>query len=248
MKPTDPMATVVERHNDPFGSTRWSVVLAAGVNDGAGRSALETLCKTYWQPVRGFVWQRTSGDDVADDLTQEFFRQLLERKSISAADPARGRFRAFLLTALKNFLANEHERASAVKRGGGRVIQSLDAIDADGRPVDVPDLSVPDREFDRQWALALLEKVLGRLEKEQKDAGRAAVFIELREFLTGQNGELTYADVAPRLKLTEEAARAAVSRLRKRYQAILREEISQTVATGDEVEDELRRLFAAVGS
>ena len=237
------------RSNDPFGSTRWSLVLAAGQEGTAAREALQTLCQTYWLPVYGYVRRRSSSADDAQDLTQAFFAMLLEQRTFGAADPTRGRFRAFLLTALRNFLANEHERAAAVKRGGGRTVISLNAGAAEhflARDAQRP--STPEQEFERRWALALLDRVIQRLSDEQTAAGRHAEFEALRLFLTGQDSETKQVDVARQLGMTEEAVRAAIYRLRKRYRALLRDEIAQTVSSADEVDDELHRLFEALGS
>lgn len=235
--------------SDAFGSTRWSVVRAAGGDGPAARAALETLCRDYWLPVYGFVRRRVPNRDDALDLTQGFFADLLERRSVDAAERSRGRFRAFLLTALKNYLANARAKAAAGKRGGGRPLLSLDAQTADGRLGRQPvDAATPDRHFERLWAVAVLDRALGRLEAEQAAAGRAAAFRTLRPLLTGDDGAEGYAAPARELGLTEQAARAAVYRLRKRYRDLLRDEIARTVSSPDEIDEELRRLFTAFDS
>jgi RNA polymerase sigma-70 factor (ECF subfamily) len=237
------------RSDDPFGSTRWSLVLAAGQEGTAALEALQTLCQTYWLPVYGYVRRRAANADDAQDLTQAFFAMLLEHRTFGAADPACGRFRAFLLTALRNFLANEHDRANAVKRGGGRPAISLDAGAAEQYLArDALRPSTPEQEFERRWALALLDRVIERLADEQTAAGRLTEFEALRLFLTGQAPETTQADVARQLGMTEEAVRAAIYRLRKRYRTLLRDEIAQTVSSAEEVDEELQRLFEALGS
>lgn len=237
------------RSDDPFGSTRWSVVLAAGEEGTAAREALETLCQSYWLPVYAYVRRRASNADDAQDLTQAFFAMLLERGTFGAADPTRGRFRAFLLTALRNFLANEHERAIALKRGGGRTVISLDAGMAERSLLrDAQRTSTPEQEFERRWALAMLDRVIERLSDEQAAAGRQAEFEALRLFLTGQAPDTKQTDVARQLGITQEAVRAAIYRLRKRYRALLRDEIAQMVSSAKEVDDELHRLFEALGS
>ncbi len=237
-----------DHSRDPFGSTRWSIVLAAGANGTAARAALETLCAAYWLPVYGYVRSRGNNTDDAHDLTQAFFANLLERNSLSAADPARGRFRAFLLTSLKNFLNNQRARNTAQKRGGGRIVASFDRTAAETRLAVGRGLTrTPEQEFERRWALALLESVLLRLKREQESAGRAREFSELRPFLTGEQTQNSQADVARTLQLTPEAIRAAIYRLRKRYRQLLQDEVAQTVTSPDEVGDELQRLVAAVG-
>jgi RNA polymerase sigma-70 factor (ECF subfamily) len=245
----EPRAKTEPRGDDPFGSTHWSVVLAAGQEGSAARSALEELCRAYWIPVYAYVRRRTSNPHDAEELTQGFFTDLLERNSIAAADPARGRFRAFLLTALKHYLANEHEKATAQKRGRGQPFFSLNGADAEPLLQRSADgFRTPEQEFERRWALALLDRVIDRLEREQVEAGRREQFETLRLFLTGQSAESSMAAVAPRLGLSPDAVRAAVTRLRKRYRALLREEIARTVSGPDDVDDELRRLSEAVGS
>jgi RNA polymerase sigma-70 factor (ECF subfamily) len=231
--------------DDRFGSTRWSVVLAAGGEGTIARSALELLCRTYWLPAYEFVRRRTKNREDADDLTQAFFADLLDRKFATRADPLRGRFRAYLLTALKNFLANQHAAATAQKRGGQRAMASLEADVADHRHGKIGALT-PEQEFERRWALALLNRVMSRLATEQAAGGRAAQFEALRLFLTGQQAETQQKDVAGQLGVSEEAVRSAIYRLRKRYRALLRDEIAQTVRSADEIDDELRQLFAAV--
>jgi len=236
-----------DHSQDPFGSTRWSVVLAAGADGTAAHAALETLCAAYWLPVYGYVRSRERKPDDAADLTQAFFAELLERKAVAAADPARGRFRAFLLTSLKHFLINQHARDTAQKRGGGRPIMSLDRDVAEGFLAAARSPTrTPEQEFGRRWALALLEHVLLRLAQEQDAAGRAREFSVLRPFLTGEQLQTSQADVARLLQVTPEAVRAAIYRMRKRYRQLLREEVSQTVASPEDVDDELHRLVVAV--
>jgi RNA polymerase sigma factor (sigma-70 family) len=222
-----------------FPSTRWSLVLSAAA--GAELS-LETLCRHYWQPV--FVVARHAGHDIetAKDLTQGFFAKLLEKGWLGTADHEKGRFRTFLVTALKRYMANEWHREHAAKRGGKRLVQldtelgeHLEAME------DVSTLS-PDRLFDRQWALALLDQSLHRLEKEW--AGDQ--FELLKACLTSDRGETDYAALARQLGGSEGAARVAVHRLRKRYREIIRDEIAQTVANPADVDDELRALMQSL--
>lgn len=233
-----------------FATTQWSVVLrAAQPEDSAARAALELLCRRYWFPLYVFARRRAATIDEAQDLTQEFFARLLEKNSLSAASPERGRFRSFLLTSLKNFLANEWDRANAQKRGGGRERLSLDWQSGESRlSLEPVHLNTPEREFERQWALTLLENVVRRLQDEFASAGKARQFELLKETLTGGHTAVDYSTVATELSMSEEAARQAAHRLRKRYRELLREEVAATVESDDEVEDEIGRLLSALGT
>lgn len=249
MPESDQSQRPASQNVDPFGSTRWSLVLAAAEEGTTAREALEALCQTYWLPVYGYVRRRGATAVDAQDLTQAFFAMLLEHRTFAAADPTRGLFRAFLLTALRNFLTNEHARQTALKRGGGRTLISLDIRMAEESLLrDARRITTPEQEFDRRWALALLDRVIERLTTEQEAAGRETEFNALHLFLTGQDPETRQADVARQLDMTEEAVRAAIYRLRKRYKVLLRDEIAQTVSSAGEVDDELQRLFEALGS
>jgi RNA polymerase sigma-70 factor (ECF subfamily) len=224
------------------------VVLRAGRSDTTrARAALEQLCRNYWQPLYAYVRGTGYSREEAEDLTQEFFARLLAHNSVARADPARGRFRSFLLVSLKHFLANEWDKARAQKRGGGARLIPLEFDTAETRcaqPVAPGD--TPDRAFDRQWALALLEVVLGRLRREYRDAGREDLFLGLKETLGGGRAEIPYRDLGARLGLSEGAVKVAAHRVRQRYRELLREEIANTVAGPEEVEGELRGLFAAL--
>ena len=195
--------------------------------------------------VRGAAYSR----EEAEDLTQEFFARLLAHNSVARADPARGRFRSFLLASLKHFLANEWEKARARKRGGGAQFLPLEFDTAETRyaqPVAPGD--TPDRAYDRQWALALLDVVLGRLRREYRDAGREDAFVGLKDTLSGGRSEIPYRELGARLGLSEGAVKVAAHRLRQRYRELLREEIANTVAGPEEVEEELKHLFAALST
>jgi DNA-directed RNA polymerase specialized sigma24 family protein len=229
-----------------FATTHWSVVLAAGQSsDAQVLQALGQLCRTYWYPL--YVYVRRRGYDHADaqDLTQGFLLQLLERKSFTRVERRKGRFRSFLLGGLNKFLADQHDRAHAQKRGGGHFTLSLDAQAAEQRyrlePVD--DRS-PDKLFERSWAMALLDSVLARLEQEFRDAGKAELFERLHVFLVAGTAEESYADMADQLSMSTEAVKKAVHRMRHRYYELFREEIAHTVEAPAEVEDELRHLCA----
>jgi RNA polymerase sigma factor (sigma-70 family) len=231
-----------------FVTTQWSAVLAAGRSDTTqARSALEQLCRHYWQPLYAYVRRAGYSREEAEDLTQEFFARLLAQNIFGKADPARGRFRSFLLASLKNFLANEWDKAHSRKRGGGVQLLQLEFDTAETRcaqPVASGD--TPDRAFDRQWALTLLDVVLAQLRQEYANAGREDLFMSLKDTLAGGRAEIPYCDLGGTLGLSEGAVKVAAHRLRKRYRELLREEIANTVATPEEVEEELRQLFAAL--
>jgi DNA-directed RNA polymerase specialized sigma24 family protein len=232
-----------------FLTTHWSVVAAAGGDDTTrAQGALARLCETYWFPLYAYVRRRGSGPEDAQDLTQEFFAQLLAHGWVADADRARGRFRTFLLTALSRFLANDWDRRRSQKRGGGLTLLPLDTAVAEGRyQAEQGDKMSPDRLYDREWAMTLLERAFGRLQLEHERAGKAAEFAVLSPFLTAERGGIPYAELAATLHLGEAAARQAVHRIRKRFREVFREEIAQTVAEPNEVEEEIRYLMAALG-
>ncbi len=236
-------------HGHVFVTTHWSVVLAAREEASPqSAEALEKLCRAYWYPLYAYVRRVGHSPEDAQDLTQEFFACVLERRVVAKADPERGRFRSFLLASLKNFLAHEWEKARAQKRGGRAQMVLLDFATAEtrlGQPAAPGDS--PDRAFDRQWALSVLDLVLGRLRDEYADSGRDNLFRALKETLSGGRSEIPYRELGARLGLSEGAVKVAAHRLRKRYRELLREEIAQTVAGPDEIEAELRELFAALG-
>lgn len=211
------------------------------------RDALSELCRLYWEPVRAFVRRRVANDSQADDLTQGFFAALLDRGALAAADKDRGRFRGFLLTSVKYYLADQWDRDRAQKRGGGDTPISLDDTSRDQPFIDPPDTSAtPDREYDRHWALAMLAVVRQRLDGELAALGNAPRMRRLAGLLT--DDEARYRDVAAELGMTESAVKVAVHRLRKRYAIILREEVLRTVATPEAVDEELRFLLTAVSA
>jgi len=228
-----------------FPSTHWSVVLAAG--DSAAphaREALAELCSKYWYPLYYYVRKQGYGPEDAQDLTQEFFARFLEKKSLTLADPHRGRFRAFLLTCLKHFLVNEWRRTGAARSICGQGIVPVDTHAEDRYCAEQVDDLTPEKAYEQRWALALLEQALARLGDEYVTAGKGAQFEALRGLLWGTNHAVSYADVAGGLDSSEGAVKTAVRRLRRRYREILRSEIAQTVATREELEDEVRWLFA----
>ncbi len=235
-------------HRPVFVTTHWSVVLTAGRSDTThARAALEKLCQTYWYPLYAYVRRRGYNAADAEDLTQGFFARLLDRHSLASADPGRGRFRSFILTAMNHFLATEWEKARAEKRGGGRSILSLELAAAERRyDLEPADNSSPDKVFDKQWALALLTEVVSRLEDEYRREGKAALFTALKETLAGTRESQPYAVLAARLGMNEGAVKVAVHRLRKRYRELLQAEIANTVASPEEAEEEMKHLFRAL--
>jgi len=249
---TDPAATPLTPGETParsaFVTTQWSEVLAAGRSDTTqAQAALEQLCRNYWAPLYAYVRRSGHSREEAEDLTQEFFARLLARKTFARADPQRGRFRSFLLVSLKHFLAHEWEKARAQKRGGGVQFLPLAFDTAETRCAHlVAPGDTPDRAFDRQWALALLDVVLGRLRKEYTDSGRDELFVGLKDTLSGGRSEIPYRELAGGLGMSEGAVKVAAHRLRQRYRELLRDEITNTVSGPEQVEEELRQLFAAL--
>ena len=232
-----------------FTTTHWSLVLAAaGTEDAHGREALAKLCQVYWYPLYAFVRRQGHGPHDARDLTQEFFMRLLEKGYLGDVDRSKGKFRSFLLAALKHFLSKEWARAKTLKRGGGHTLVPLDTLSAEDRYRREPeDNATPERLFERRWALTLLDQVLTRLSEEYETTGKRAMFEQLQGCLTGDSDLLPYAELAARLGMTEGAVKVVVHRLRQRYRRVLREEIAQTVARPAEIDDEIRQLFSALG-
>jgi len=231
-----------------FVTTRWSLVAAAGQGQSPeAREALATLCQIYWYPLYAYARRQLPNVDDAQELTQEFFTQLLEKDYLRAADRERGKFRSFLLTAFKRFLIKERERAGTQKRGGGRPVLSLDLLAAERQyQLEPADHATPESFYQRRWALTVLEETLARLRQELINAGKEELFVALKETLTGVDAAEPYARIGARLNLSEQAVKVAVHRLRRRYAELLRAEIASTVTTPQDVEDELRDLFAAV--
>ncbi|MBC8097153.1 MAG: sigma-70 family RNA polymerase sigma factor [Akkermansiaceae bacterium] len=231
-----------------FLPTHWTVVLAAGGNDSAhAHDALEKLCRAYWPPIYAYVRRQGYDPHDAQDLTQGFFARLLEKNSIAEADRAKGRFRSFLLGALKHFLANQWDKANALKRGGGQTLIPIDVASAETACGFEPaDQVTAEKAFERRWALTLLDQVLRRLRQEHVNEGKEPMFEQLKQTLTEASRSVPYAEIALRLGTSEGAIKVAVHRLRQRYRELLRAEIASTVAGPEEVEDEIRNLFAAL--
>ena len=223
-------------------------MLAAGRNASRGaEEALEQLCRNYWYPLYAFVRRQGRDPEEAQDLTQGFFARLLQKEYISLADPARGRFRSFLLTSLKSFLAEEHRYATRLKRGGGQKVIHWDDLTAEQRYLAEPrNEAAPDTLYEERWALTLLETALTRLGEELVSAGKEQLFSELKDQLWGAERESSYTEISERLNLSVGAIKVTVHRLRQRFRALLREEVAHTVANPEQIDDELRHLVAVV--
>src|SRR5687767_14609044 len=221
-----------EADRDRFQTTHWSLVVSAGDRQSArSDEALARLCTDYWPPLYAYIRRSGHSLHAAQDLTQEFFARLLEKNFFQSADRERGRFRSFLLGAVKHFLSNQKKAARAQKRGGGKPLLSLDFRSAESAyQTDPADSQTPDRLFEQQWALLLLDRILQRLADEFAAKGKPQQWVVLREFLTAGMDHRPYADAAAELGMSEAAVRMAVHRLRKRYRQLLRDEIAQTVA------------------
>lgn len=233
-----------------FATTHWTAVLAAGCgHPGQAQAALEELCHTYWYPLYAYVRRQGHSREDAEDLTQGFFARLLEKNYLDGVTSEKGKFRSFLLMALKRFLANEWDRANRQKRGGGIQPLSLDWQDAETRYQINPahDLS-PDKLYDRAWAVVVLEHVIMRLQAESKAEGKAALYDQLKPFLMVGKGEIPYAEAAISMNMSEGAVRVAVHRFRRRYRELLRDEITQTLANPAHADEEMQALFSALSS
>jgi RNA polymerase sigma factor (sigma-70 family) len=236
-------------HHGPvaFTTTHWSVVLEAQGESPAAREALEKLCRTYWRPIYAFLRRQGVGPEEAEDITQGFLAQLLERRKFGAVRKEKGRLRSFLLGALKYFLADEQRRAMAIKRGEGQRLIPLEDLRADERiDMEPADPVTAEMIYERRWALTVLEQVLNRLKGEYATAGNAALFDSLKQLLPDEPGSPSQAEIAAHLGMTENALRQAFYRFRQRYQSLLREEIAHTVATPGDIEDELRHLIVVI--
>jgi RNA polymerase sigma-70 factor (ECF subfamily) len=225
-------------------------VLEAGQRSSSGSpEALAELCESYWYPLYAYVRRRVADPHDALDLVQEFFSRLLDKNIIAVADPSRGRFRAFLLTSLRHFLADQWDKSRAKKRGGDRAVLSFEVSEGETRYMLEPaDELTPERLYDRQWTITLLDRVMGQLRDELVRAGKQAHFAELSVFLSGRQADVSYATAARALGISEGAAMVAAHRMRRRYHDLLRAEIAETVASPDEIDDEIRRLFASLNS
>jgi DNA-directed RNA polymerase specialized sigma24 family protein len=230
-----------------FAPTRWTQVLRARGESAQAQAALGELCAAYWQPVFAFIRHEGRDEESARDLTQEFFAQLLARHGLDTVEPGHGRFRSFLLGAVKHFLADQYDRAQAAKRGGGRTVVSIESAAGTNTTAElqIPDPAgpVPDAVFDRQWAVTVVERTLDVLAGELASAGKGEQFDTLKPWLLGEVESLSQADAARLLSMTEGAAKVAIHRLRKRFRELVKAEIAQTVDDAAQVQDELRYLL-----
>jgi RNA polymerase sigma factor (sigma-70 family) len=229
-----------------FPNTRWSVVLAARQQSPDASAALEIICQSYWYPLYAYIRRCGHAPHDAQDLTQAFFCRLLEKRLLDFADREKGKLRSFLITSLKNFISNEWRRAATLRRGGGQSPTPFDTAFAESRIAADNQSLGPDETYDQQWAFTLLDLTLKRLQAEFAAAGKPNEFAALKECLMAARGGIDYAAISKNLRVNEGAARVAVHRLRKRFREIYREEISQTLAEGADVEAELRHLADAL--
>src|SRR5437762_6899272 len=230
-----------------FTTTHWSMVLQAQSESPAAQEALEKLCRTYWRPIYGFVRRQGSGPEEAEDLTQGFFALLLERKDLKTVRKEKGRLRSYLLTSLKHFLADESRHAMAVKRGKGQRLLPLDDIRERERvDVERSDRLTADQIYERRWALTVLDQVMSQLRDEYRSSSNLRFFEQMKKMLMDEPDRPSQAQIASEFDMTENAVNQDFYRFRQRYQALLREEISHTVAMPSDIEDELRHLIAVV--
>jgi DNA-directed RNA polymerase specialized sigma24 family protein len=246
--PTDPPSRTEHPALGGFHTTHWSVVFAAASGEAPdARDALETLCATYWYPL--YAWTRRQRHMPADaeDLVQSFFAHILARNRLQTTSPLKGKFRSFLLASLKHFLANERDRAGAQKRGGSFTLVSIDAEASEGRyQLEPAHESSPDKAFEKEWAMILLDAVLIELRREYVSEGREALYAALSGSLSGEVLTRSYLELGVALGLSEGAVKMSVQRLRRRFGELLRQEIGRTVGDPQEIDDEIRALFAAV--
>jgi DNA-directed RNA polymerase specialized sigma24 family protein len=248
MFPAPPATGAAPSTTMGFHTTHWTVVLAARGEGGvAAREALANVCATYWHPLYAFIRRQGAAPQEAEDLTQEFFCRFLERNALASVQPAAGKFRSFLLACLKNFLANERERAHAQRRGGGCVLLPLDSGDAETRYLQEPaDHRTPEVVFERRWAFAVLERTFGALRREYATSGKGDLFEELQGFLPGGQGSVSRAELATKRGVSPGAIDVAIHRLRQHFGALLREQVAQTVSSEAEVEEEIRHLISVL--
>jgi RNA polymerase sigma factor (sigma-70 family) len=228
--------------------TQWGLIVAAGRSGSTqGQTALEELCRIYYAPVYAYILRHGYQTEDAQDLTQDFFARLVRHNWLSRADPGKGKFRSFLLTAVNHFLANEWRKGQAVRRGSGQVPISLDDTQNDKGPSPKPVCpTTPETVYEKEWAMALLRRALERLRQEQTTTNKVAQFDQLKDFLTGELEPGRYADAAARMNMTQGAVGVAIHRLRQRFREVLREEIAQLVATPTEIDEELHWLFSVL--
>jgi RNA polymerase sigma-70 factor (ECF subfamily) len=231
-----------------FQTTLWTTVVAAGQKSSpVAQAALARLCQIYWRPVYAYIRKRTPSPEQAEDFTQSFFARLLEKDYITHADRNRGRFRSFLMTSVENFLCDEYDRATSLKRGGSQPPLSLDmALGDEEKEPAVP--LTPAQAFEKRWARSLLEQVMAQLADECRASGRSPLFEHLQSHLWGETDSIPYEQLSKKLDMSNVHLRVAVHRMRQRYRAILRDEIAQTVSSPEEIDNEIRYLLQVVSS
>ncbi|MCI0533943.1 MAG: sigma-70 family RNA polymerase sigma factor [Verrucomicrobiales bacterium] len=248
MPESDSTAGSAPAQTECFATTHWSVVLSAGDQDNPlAAAALEKLCRAYWYPLYAYLRRKGLGKAEAEDLTQAFFERLLQRDFPAGIRPAGGKFRSYLLTAMKRFLVSDWRARATQKRGGGQRVVSLEELQAENLyQLEPADPATPEELYERRWAAALLAETRQRLREEFTAAGKAELFGALEPCLTGSEEMLPYAELAGRLGLSESGVKMAVHRLRLRFGEVLRQEIAQTVSSATEVEEELRALISVL--
>jgi len=230
-----------------FTTTHWSVVLQAQDESPAAQQALEKLCRTYWRPICSFVRRQGIAPADAEDLTQGFFAQLLERRDLSAVRREKGRLRSYMLAALKHFMADERRRAMAIKRGkGDRPIRLEDLGVGEWMDMEPSDSLTAERIYERRWAATVLDRALELLKEEYAETANAVLFDSLAQLLPGEPGAPSRAEIARQFGMTENAIAQAFHRFRQRYQTLIRQEIAHTVATPAAIDEELRHLIAVL--
>ncbi len=237
------------RQAGDFSVTRWSQVMIAGdAANPKSHEALSELCRIYWRPLYAFIRRRGYSSADAHDLTQAFFARLLEKNFLGSASPERGRFRSYLLGALKHFLSDCRDHDQALKRGGGAIMIPIDAESEEGRVKFEPvDENTAEKMYDRQWGLAILEKTMSAMQDEFKAAGKEKYFVELRKALIPGDSNSSYREIAEKIGTSEGNVKVAVHRLRRRYRQLLREIIVQTLLNPADADDEIKHLFSALG-
>lgn len=248
MKDARPIASPKPAPARWFPTTRWTTVLEAGGPDlHLAQQALATLCQIYWYPLYAYARAQAHSPEAAEDLTQAFFVRLLERRDLEHADPQKGRFRSYLVTAFRHFLADEFDKAVALKRGGGQTLISMDAQTAEERFLLEPvDALSPDKIYERRYALTVLDEALARLRNEYQESGKARLYSALEGLLTHDGQQVSYAAIGRQLGLSESALKSALHRLRQRHRELIREEVAQTVGSAQEVDEEVRHLIAVL--
>lgn len=244
--PVKPLPGAADGDAGRFALTRWSLVLRASrPGTPEADEALEILCRTYWYPIYAYVRSRGHRPEDAQDLVQEFFARLLAKNWLADIEPGVGKFRSFLLTAVRHFLANDYDYRRAVKRGGGRTILSLDEEQSEGRYVSEPATQdTPERMFERRWALAVLDQALVALRLETASAGKAKEFELLGQFLSREAEPGEYANIAAQLGMSANAVAVTVHRLRQRYREVLREFVANTLQEPSQADEEIRQLIS----